>query len=202
MIKIGITGGIGSGKSYICQRLEDRGIPVYYCDDEAKRLMTADNGIIQGLTLLIGKDAYANGQLNKARIASFLFSDPRNAERVNAIVHPVVKQDFTEWTKRQHADIVAQECAILFESHFDDTVDYTVAVYAPQHIRLQRAMKRDTATAEQILARMQQQMNEEDKRDKANFCIINDGQADIDKEVDTLLHQISHSLNKDEAVRV
>ena len=194
MIKIGITGGIGSGKSYVCKRLQDQGIPVYSCDDEAKRLMTESKAIMHAITQLIGDNAYTDGQLNKPRIASFLFSDTHNAEKINAIVHPVVKQDFDAWAHRQHTDIVAQECAILFESHFEDTVDYTIEVYAPTHIRLQRAMKRDAATAEQIQARMKQQMDEETKRDKADFCIVNDGQTDIDKEISRVLSLIRKAI--------
>ncbi len=190
MIKIGITGGIGSGKSYICKRLQDRGIPVYSCDDEAKRLMTESKIIKKAITQLIGDSAYTDGRLNKPSIASFLFSDTHNAEKINAIVHPVVKQDFEAWANRQHTDIVAQECAILFESHFEDTVDYTIEVYAPMPTRLQRAMKRDSATAEQIQARMRQQMDEEAKRDKADFCIVNDGLNNIDEEISKVMSRI------------
>lgn len=189
MIRVGITGGIGSGKTYVCQRLQQRGIPIYHCDDEAKRLMVQSDTIRKKLSQLIGNDIYINNELNKPRIAAFLFANEDNAAKVNAIVHPVVRQDFLRWTKRQHSPIVVQECALLFESGFQDTVDVTVEVYAPQDLRLQRATQRDQATTEQIQARMAQQMDEEKKRQCADFCILNDG-TDLETQIDQLLDHL------------
>ena len=116
MTRIGITGGIGSGKSYVCHLLQQRGIPVYHCDDEAKRLMQDSPVIRRQLTQLIGEQAYINNMLNKPAIAAFLFANAGHAARINAIVHPVVRQDFLRWAERQQTDIVAQESAILFEA--------------------------------------------------------------------------------------
>lgn len=192
-IKIGVTGGIGSGKSYVCNLLGKQGFPVYNCDDEAKRLMRTSNIIRKELTELLGNEAYifdsttGEWQLNKAIISKFLFANKENAEKINSIVHPVVKQDFLEWAERQTAEIVVQECAILFESGFEDTVHKTIEVYAPKDVRLQRAMTRDSASAEQIEARMAQQMPEEEKRAKADYCINNDGIADFGIQIDALL---------------
>ena len=197
MIRIGITGGIGSGKTYVCQLLQQRGIPVYHCDDEAKRLMTESPLIRRRITRLLGPEAYTPSGLNKPLIARYLFADQRHAERINRIVHPVVRQDFIQWTKQQQdAPIVVQECALLFESGFQDTVDVTVEVYAPLHLRLQRAVQRDQATPEQIQARMTQQMDEEEKRQRADFCILNDGTTDLDAQLDQLLKQIAEYPNK------
>ena len=197
MIRIGITGGIGSGKTYVCQLLQQRGIPVYHCDDEAKRLMTESPLIRQRLTRFLGADAYTPSGLNKPLIARYLFADQRHAERINRIVHPVVRQDFLLWTEQQQdAPIVVQECALLFESGFQDTVDVTVEVYAPLHLRLQRAVQRDQATPEQIQARMAQQMDEEEKRQRADFCVLNDGTADLDAQLTQLLEQIAKHSNK------
>lgn len=197
MIRIGITGGIGSGKTYVCQLLQQRGIPVYHCDDEAKRLMTESPLIRRRLTRLLGADAYTPSGLNKPLIARYLFADQRHAERINRIVHPVVRQDFLLWTEQQQdAPLVVQECALLFESGFQDTVDVTVEVYAPLHLRLQRAVQRDQATPEQIQARMTQQMDEEEKRQRADFCILNDGTTDLDAQLDQLLKQIAEYPNK------
>ena len=197
MIRIGITGGIGSGKTYVCQLLQQRGIPVYHCDDEAKRLMTESPLIRRRLTQLLGADAYTPSGLNKPLIARYLFADQRHAERINRIVHPVVRQDFLQWTEQQQdAPIVVQECALLFESGFQDTVDVTVEVYAPLHLRLQRAIQRDQATPEQIQARMTQQMDEEEKRQRADFCVLNDGTADLDAQLTQLLEQIAKHPNK------
>jgi len=191
-MKIGITGGIGSGKSYICQILEQRGIPVYNCDDEAKRLMTESEVIRRSICKLIGDNAYINNVLNKPVIASFLFASKDNGKKINAIVHPVVKEDFLHWSE-QYPDnaIVVQECAILFESGFQSTVDKTIEVYAPKEIRIERAMKRDNAKREQIEARMAQQMDEEEKKTLADYCIINDGIQDVNIQIDDILNKFS-----------
>lgn len=197
MIRIGITGGIGSGKTYVCQLLQQRGIPIYQCDDEAKRLMTESPLIRRRITQLLGTEAYTSSGLNKPLIARYLFADPSHGERINRIVHPVVRQDFLQWTEQQQdAPIVVQECALLFESGFQDTVDVTVEVYAPLHLRLQRAVLRDQATPEQIQARMAQQMDEEEKRQRADFCILNDGTTDLDAQLDQLLKQIAEYPDK------
>ena len=190
MTRIGITGGIGSGKSYVCQLLKQRGIPVYHCDDEAKRLMTESPAIRRKLTRLIGQEAYTGHELNKPAIARYLFGSADHAESINRIVHPVVREDFARWTARQTAPIVAQECALLFESGFQDTTDLTVAVYAPLHTRISRVISRDHTTPQQVQARMAQQMDEEEKRRRADFTILNDGTADLDQQLDQLLQKI------------
>ena len=190
MTRIGITGGIGSGKTYVCQLLQQRGIPVYHCDDEAKRLMTESPLIRRRIKRILGPEAYTPSGLNKPLIARYLFADPSHAQRINAIVHPVVRQDFLLWTQQQTSPIVAQECALLFESGFHDTVDVTVEVYAPQPLRLQRAIQRDNATAEQIQARMAQQMPEEEKRQRADYTLLNDGTADLEEQIEKLLEAI------------
>ena len=196
MTRIGITGGIGSGKTYVCQLLKQRGIPVYHCDDEAKRLMAESPVIRKKLCKLIGQDAYKGQELNKPFIAQYLFANDDHAKCVNAIVHPVVRQDFLQWTKQQDSHIVAQECALLFESGFQDTVDFTIEVYAPQPLRIQRATQRDHVAQEPILARMAQQMNEEEKRQRADFCILNDGTTDLDAQLDLLLTQLNNDITQ------
>ena len=192
MIRIGITGGIGSGKTYVCQLLQKRGIPVYHCDDEAKLLMTQSPLIRARLIQLLGTEAYMGQELNKPLIAAYLFADEHHAAQVNAIVHPVVKRDFQQWTERQTSPIVAQECALLFETGFQDTVDVTVEVYAPLSLRLQRAIQRDQATPKQIQARMAQQMDEEEKRQRADICILNDGTADLEEQIEHMLNELNN----------
>lgn len=192
MIRIGITGGIGSGKTYVCQLLQKRGIPVYHCDDEAKLLMTQSPLIRERLIQLLGTEAYMGQELNKPLIAAYLFADEDHAAQVNAIVHPVVKRDFQQWTERQTSPIVAQECALLFETGFQDTVDVTVEVYAPLSLRLQRAIQRDQATPKQIQARMSQQMDEEEKRQRADICILNDGTADLEEQIEHMLNELNN----------
>ena len=191
MISIAITGGIGSGKSYVSNLLKERGIPIYNADDEAKRLMLTNKDIRRDLIALLGDSVYENGVLNKPILASYLFADANNAARINRIVHPRVKADFRRWLE-EHTDceIVGLESAILYESGFDDVVDAVVAVYAPESLRLERAMKRDGATEAQIRARMSAQMNEEEKRNKADYVVLNDGSACLQKQLDALIYQI------------
>ena len=192
MIKVGITGGIGSGKTFVCNKLKDRGIPVYNCDDEAKRLIQEKPSIKERLCALIGNDAYIDGTLNKPAIAKFLFTNSDNARKINSIVHPAVKQDFIEWAERQSQPLVIQECALLFEAGFQDSVDAVIAVYAPAEVRIERAMKRDKATRQQIEARMSQQLDDEEKRCRASYVIVNDGKTDIDKQIDYYLNNITN----------
>lgn len=195
MRKIGITGGIGSGKSYVCRKIAQRGIPVYYTDDKAKQLMIQNSDVIHALKQLIGEDAYIDGQLNRSRVATYMFDNAANTAKVNAIVHPAVKRDFTQWANSQQSELVVQECAILFESGFEATVDITVEVYAPKELRIKRACQRDNATTEQIISRMNQQMDEERKRQLADYCIINDGTADIDLQINKMLGSIMEARN-------
>ena len=190
MIKIGVTGGIGSGKTFVCNRLKEKGIPVYNCDDEAKRLMQENAVIRERLCMLVGSEAYVDGILNKSAIAEFLFASPDNGKKINGIVHPVVRQDFTDWADKQNAPLVAQECALLYEAGFQDTVDVVIDVDAPVEIRLERAMKRDHATRQQIEGRMRQQLDAEEKNDRANYIVVNDGKRDIDQQIDNILKLI------------
>ena len=191
MISIAITGGIGSGKSYISNILQEYGIPIYNTDDEAKRLMVSDEGIRHDLVTLLGEEVYVGETLNKALLASYLFADAQNASRINGIVHPRVKKDFCRWLK-QHAneEIVGMECAILFEAGFDDAVDAVVMVYAPESLRIERAMKRDNATEAQIRARIAAQMNDDEKCKRADYIIYTDGSISLDSQLSALIAQL------------
>ena len=191
MISIAITGGIGSGKTFVSNLLQERGIPIYNADDEAKRLMLSDEGIRQDLIALLGKDVYVEGSLNKPLLASYLFADSENASRINRIVHPRVNEDFLRWLD-SHCDkeIAGLECAILFEAGFEDAVDKVVMVYAPESLRIERAMKRDNATEQQIRARIAAQMDDEEKRRKAHFVICTDGNIPVEEQITTLVSQI------------
>ncbi len=195
MVRIGITGGIGSGKSYVSRLLQERGVPVYDTDSEAKRLMQADADIRQGLTGLLGETAYqADGTLNKPLVAGYLFAGPRHAARINAIVHPRVKADFLRWvaTKADCA-FVALESAILFESGFEDIVDVVVTVYAPQELRICRAIERDGTTEEKIRRRMAAQMDDEMKCRLSDYVIRNDGIEPLAPQLDDLLKTLEKS---------
>lgn len=188
MIKFAITGGIGSGKSYVSSLLEERGIPIYNADLESKRLTVQDEGIRKELVALLGEDIYQGATLNKPLLASYLFANSDNAVKVNSIIHPRVKDDFRRWVESQKdVPLVGLESAILYESGFDDVVDQVVMVYAPEAVRLQRAMKRDNATEEQVRARMSAQMDDEEKRSKADFVLMNDGIMLLDLQLDDLV---------------
>lgn len=193
MVRIGITGGIGSGKTYVCQIMERMGIPVYYCDSEAKRLMSENPEIRCSLTGLLGSNVYlSDGALNKKLLSDYIFADKQHTLQINRIVHPVVKRDFLDFVCKQDKTIrfCALESAILFESGFRDVVDVAVLVDAPWSLRLQRAMLRDAATKEQIEARMRSQMADEDRRRQADFCICNDETEDLEDQVKKLLERL------------
>jgi len=191
MISVAITGGIGSGKSYISVMLEERGIPVYNADTESKRLTLSNAEIRNKLIALLGEEIYANGELNKPMLASYLFASTENAVRINGIIHPVVKEDFKRWlTNHTEKEITAFESAILYEAGFEDSVDAVLVVFAPRELRLERAMKRDKATREQIEARMDAQMDEEEKCRRADFVVYNDGTLPLDEQLTSFINQL------------
>lgn len=175
MMVLGITGGIGSGKSYISSLLcEKMHIPLYDCDTEAKRIICKDKGVRSKLTELVGAQIYKDGKLQKKLLADYLFANQHHAQKVNAIVHPVVKDDFCKWVKQQNAEMVVMESAILYESGFDTAVDKVLFVDASRELRIQRVMQRDGCTRQQVEARMNMQRTEE-LRQKADCVIENEG---------------------------
>lgn len=177
---LGITGGIGSGKSVVSRCLRTMGIPVYDCDREARRLNVTHPAIRRELTALVGEQVYtADGQLNRPLLASYLFASPDHAARVNAIVHPRVREDFQAWCSRQGGEWVAVESAILYEAGFDDLADKVLAVHAPEAVRLQRVMARDGADEEAVRRRMACQMSDEEKCRRASHCLLNDGREAV-----------------------
>ena len=183
-MKIGITGGIGSGKSYICQRLKTRGIEVYDCDSAAKRLIRTSDSIRRQLTLLIGEDTYIGDSLNKVAVARFLLASESNAQAIDHIVHPAVFQDFMD------SGMQWMESAILYESGINKLVDRVIVVTAPLEIRIQRVMQRDGITRENVEQWMQRQWSQEEVRKRADYEIVNDGIADIDAQIDIILEKI------------
>lgn len=201
-MKIGITGGIGSGKSYICNILKNMGYPVYNCDNEAKRLMIENETIISSLrSLITQEDPYFETEeegkgirykLNKEIVGNYLFADAENAQKVNAIVHPVVKEDFLQWAQNQQTPHVMMECAILFESGFDAVVDKSVLIYADEEKRLRRAMKRDNAAEEQIRIRMSQQISNEEAVKRADYILNHNDYDTTDDEIERLVNWLNN----------
>lgn len=193
-IKIGITGGIGSGKSIVSTLLEAMGVPVYVSDIESKRLTNADPVIRRELCALLGEAVYSEGTLNKPLLASYLFGHPDHARAVNGIIHPRVKADFRCWASaRKHLPIIGMESAILIESGFAGEVDVVVMVYAPLEIRLARAMKRDNTSRELVMKRICSQMSEEEKRKQARFIIVNDDETPLIPQVLELISFLSQN---------
>ncbi len=193
-IKIGITGGIGSGKSVVSCLLQLMGIPVYIADMESKRLTGTDPVIRRELCALVGEEVFRDGELNKPLLAAYLFGDATHAAQVNAIIHPRVKKDFRTWVERHPSTPwVAMESAILIESGFAGEVDVVVMVYAPLEVRVQRAMKRDEATREQVEQRIRHQMDDEEKRRQAAYVIVNDGETPLIPQVLDLISFLSEN---------
>lgn len=194
MIRLGITGGIGSGKSVVSEILKIKGIPVYNADTEAKRLMVEDEELRHQLMQLLGDDIYfENGTLDKKKVASKIFSNPTLLQKVNQTVHPAVGKDFLRWEQnqaQQSKNIIAMESAILFESNLNMQFDKTLLVYAPLEVRVKRVMLRDAATLEQVQARIKNQSDEESKRSKADFVIENDNQQALLPQINQVLSQI------------
>jgi dephospho-CoA kinase len=171
--------------------LKERGIPIYNSDDEAKRLMVSDEGIRCDLIALLGEEAYQGDALNKPLLASYLFADASNAARINAIVHPRVKADFHRWlSEHQDEEIAGLECAILYEAGFEDTVDKVVMVYAPESLRIERAMKRDNATEKQVRARIAAQMDDEEKCRRSDYVIYTDGRIPVEEQLTDLIKHL------------
>lgn len=195
-IKIGITGGIGSGKSVVSRLLEIMGVPVYISDVETKLLMVSDPFIRQELVALIGKEVYVDGVLNKPLLASYLFGDREHAKQINGIVHPRVKDDFRRWTQcRSGNSVVGIESAILIEAGFSGEVDVIVMVYAPEEVRIMRAIQRDGSSRELIEKRIRSQMSDAEKRGKADFVIVNDGEMPLIPQVLALLVSLSKCID-------
>ncbi len=178
-IRLGITGGIGSGKSYVAQMLQARwDVPVYDCDSEAKRLTAESDDIRTALTQLVGDHLWQQGQMQKPVLAAYLFASPEHAAQVNAIIHPAVRRDFLRWADaHSRSSVVAIESAILCESGFHTLVDSILLVDAPLEVRLQRAMLRDGASRQQVMTRMARQDSAQARR-LARFTVTNDGGND------------------------
>lgn len=190
MLKIGITGGIGSGKSTVAKVFETLGIPVYYADDAAKRLMQEDPELKKQIISLFGENAFTGGQLNRPWISEQVFGNPEKVSVLNALVHPATIRDAHEWMSGQRTPYVLKEAALIFESGSEKELDYVIGVEAPQELRIQRVIERDNTTRDAILLRMKNQLNEEEKMKRCNFIIHNDGNQMVIPQVIALHHQL------------
>ena len=192
MYKVGITGGIGSGKSTVCAILAEFGVAVYDSDSRAKRLMNEDNTLRERLVERFGSEVYCAEGLNRRYLAERVFGNPEELKALNAIVHPAVMDDFDRWASEQEGSYVVLESAILFEASLDRRVDVSVAVMAPEELRIERAMQRDGAQREQIIARMNNQISDQERVERAKYTIVNIDIDNLKSDVEQLHRRLSY----------
>ncbi len=192
MLKLGVTGGIGSGKSYVCRLMsEEFDIPVYNCDIHARMITYTDSDVIEALSQLIEGVYDSEGELDKQRLAQYLFASPEHAAQVNAIIHPAVRRDLHEWLHHYTEEpLVAIESAILYESGFETEVDRVLFVDAPLETRIRRVVARDGLSSDEVLHRMQSQRPDE-ARQRADYTILNDDASDLRSQLTTIINSLN-----------
>ena len=193
MKRIGITGGIGAGKSLVAEIIKAMGYPVYNSDERAKELTDSNPKIKEGLIHLLGEEIYQNDTLNKFALAQAIFSDESLREKVNALIHPIVREDFNLWALAQNNSLVFNESAILFETGSFKKFDAIILVYAPTELRIKRIMKRDNCSENEVLKRMNSQFSDEEKYQLTEFRILNDEQTPLLVQVEQII--LSFSLS-------
>ncbi len=192
MLKIGLTGGIGSGKSTVAKVFQTLGIPVYYADDAAKELMNNNEGLKQQIILHFGKDVYENKVLNRKLLAQKVFNNPTQLHLLNSLVHPATIQAAEDWFVQQKAPYCIKEAALIFESGSQQNLDFVIGVYTPTTIRLQRVMQRDKATKEEVQQRMDKQIDETIKMRLCDFVVTNNEQELLIPQVMALHEKFIH----------
>lgn len=196
MLTIGLTGGIGSGKSTVAKIFEVLGIPVFNADMEAKKLMEENLDIRAAVQAEFGQETYAEGKLNRAMLSAQVFSNPYLLDKLNAIVHPITIAFAATWANRQTSPYVIKEAAIIFESGSGANLQYVVGVYAPSALRIHRVMQRDQYTREQVIERMNRQIDEDLKMKLCDYVLFNDEQQLLTPQVlqlhRTFLHLAGH----------
>lgn len=192
--RVGITGGIGSGKSVVCKLFAMLGVSVYDSDARAKRLMVSDRLLVDSIRERFGEESYCDGVLNRAFLAHRVFGDRSELDALNGLVHPAVIRDFRQWAARSESDYLIVESAILYESGLDGETDAVVAVSAPQELRANRAALRDGTTPQQVITRMYSQMSDAQREALADFVIYNDERHLVWKQVLSLHETFSGGL--------
>jgi dephospho-CoA kinase len=172
-MKLGVTGGIGAGKTTVCRIFNVLGIPVFSADIEARIIMETDQNVIRKINALTGKDLFLNGSLDRKGLAKLIFTNKNLLEQVNNVVHPVVLNQFLIWTEKQYTPYVILEAAILFESNASKLVDKIITVIAPEEERVERVIQRNDLTREQVMERMQNQMHDEERLIQSDYVIDN-----------------------------
>ena len=189
MLKVGITGGIGSGKSTVCQVFETLGIPVFYADIAARSVTETVPQVVEQVKQLFGADIYVNNKLDRQRVASLVFADKELLQKLNSIIHPATIAYGKQWLESQSTPYAIKEAAIFFESGSNKDMDVMIGVYAPVDVRIQRIIERDGSTREKVLDRMSTQMNEDEKMKLCDHIITNDGTVAIIPQV-LALHEV------------
>jgi dephospho-coA kinase len=189
-IKIGLTGGIGSGKSMVSKLLTTYEIPIYDSDTRAKSLMETDDNIISSITQILGKEAYTDGKLNRRFVAEEVFASSSKLLQINTIVHSAVIDDFSRWAELQAADILVFESAIIFENGLEKYFDKIIAVVAPQKLRIERVKRRSGLSRKEILNRIKNQTSSKTLRQRADYVVINDDRTAIIPQVERILKSI------------
>ena len=174
MNKIGITGGIGSGKTYVASVFQSLGIPIFNADIQAKKIMTSSGKLIKLVKEEFGNDIYKDSDLNKEKLASIVFSNSDKLQKLNSLVHPIVKEEFNNWYKKQTSPYVIKEAAILFESNSHIGLDAVICVSAPLDLRMKRLLNRDDYSEKEIKKRIENQISQEEKEKLSDYIIVND----------------------------
>ena len=195
MKRIGITGGIGAGKSLVAEIIKAMGYPVYNSDERAKELTDSNPKIKEGLIHLFGIEIYQNDTLNKFALAQAIFSDESLREKVNALIHPIVREDFNLWALAQNNSLVFNESAILFETGSFKNFDAIILVYASKELRIKRIMKRDNCSENEVLKRMNSQFSDEEKYQLTEFRVLNDEQTPLLEQVEQIILSFLYPKN-------
>ena len=196
MLRIGLTGGIGSGKSTVAKIFETLGIPVYYADDASKKMMNENDELKKAIQKNFGEETYTDGLLNRKLLSSLIFNNPEKLAILNSIVHPATIKDAADWMKKQTAPYAIKEAALIFESGSQAQLDKVIGVYAPAAIRINRAMQRDNTTRDEVISRMNKQIDEEMKMRLCDYVITNDEQELLIPQVIKLHEEFTHILSR------
>lgn len=190
MKRIGLTGGIGSGKSFIANILEHMGFPVYYSDLRSKELTKSNPSIKTGLISLFGEEVYSDDELNTQLVATKIFQNEEIRQKVNELIHPIVRKDFEDWVTNQKTTLVFNEAAILFETGSYNNFDANILICAPLELKIKRVMKRENCSREEVLVRMNKQWSDEDKMKLTDYSILNDNETPVLIQLEEIINNL------------